>query len=83
MKQANRALRANFDYKLSQVKSRSRAGTRMMAGSKNVVSASQDMCYGRANRPQTPVTGIINQEYGADAEMETLDKYEQWKQSVS
>ena len=73
--QANRAMRANHDMKLVQKSHRLKAGT---AGIQ-----SGDVAFGRQNRPQTPVNGIINNEYG-EVEHEALQaRYEQWKQHVS
>ena len=39
--------------------------------------------FGRPNRPQTPVNGIITNMYGEESEAHLQQKYAHWKQSVS
>lgn len=39
--------------------------------------------YGKPNRPQTPVNGIITNYYGDEEEAHLQQKYAYWKQSVS
>lgn len=69
---SNRAKRANYDMRL-QPKYTARSSV-----STSMPNASQ--AFGRANRPQTPVTGIINNAYG-ERESEALkERYDQWKQ---
>ena len=38
-----------------------------------------DVAYGRANRPHTPVTGIINNAFGSDSEEVLQQRYSMWK----
>ena len=65
-------MRANHDYKLQQKTHRGKVGQSL-----------PDMAFGRMNRPQTPVNGIIMNEYG-ERESEALQaKYQMMKQSVS
>lgn len=42
-----------------------------------------DNTFGRPNRPQTPVNGIITNYYGEESEAHLQQKYAHWKQSVS
>ena len=39
--------------------------------------------YGRANRPQTPVEGIIRNDFGEESVATLQNKYAAWKQMVS
>jgi len=43
----------------------------------------QEFAFGRPNRPQTPVHGIIMNNYGEESEMHLANKYAVWKHSVS
>mmetsp|Transcript_13398 Transcript_13398/g.16057 ORF Transcript_13398/g.16057 Transcript_13398/m.16057 type:complete len:84 (+) Transcript_13398:405-656(+) len=45
---------------------------------KTIRSAGQDG-FGKPNRPQTPVTGIIMNEYGTHGEAVLLERYTIWK----
>ena len=39
--------------------------------------------FGKPNRPQTPVTGIITNDYGAQGEAAMKERYDQVKSYVS
>jgi len=39
--------------------------------------------FGRPNRPQTPVNGIITNYYGEESEACLQQKYAHWKHNVS
>ena len=72
---ANRQLRgAHNDIKVIQKTSRT---------SKNMGASVPDSTFGRANRPQTPINGIIMNNYGEESEANLQQKYAAWKQSVS
>ena len=43
----------------------------------------EEFTFGRANRPQTPVGGIITNAYGESAEVYQQTKYNQWKRMRS
>lgn len=72
----NRALRSKHDMRL-QPKNTQRS---------SIVSTSlpnASMTFGRANRPQTPVNGIINNMYGEQGSEQLQERYTMWKQQVS
>ena len=70
---SNRALRANYDMKL-QPKYTARSG----AVANSMPNAEQ--AFGRANRPQTPVNGIIHNVYGEQESIQLQERYNLWKQ---
>ena len=73
---ANRAMRNNHgDIKVIQKTARTNKAP--------AAAAVPDATFGRANRPQTPVNGIIMNNYGEESELCLQQKYAQWKQSVS
>ena len=72
--QANRALRANHNLKVQQKAGRNGIQT---AG----VPLSSNQAFGRANRPQTPVNGIINNAYGDEEDAQLQLRYAAWKQA--
>ena len=41
-----------------------------------------DFTFGRANRPQTPVDGIIRNDFGEESVSQLQNKYAAWKQMV-
>jgi hypothetical protein len=43
----------------------------------------KEFAYGKRNRPQTPVGGIIANEFGVKATEQLQQRYAQWKQFVS
>ena len=67
---ANRALRANHDLKLIQKTGRNTKGFRTAA------MPTREQAFGKPNRPQTPVNGIIHAEYTARSEAEMLERYQ-------
>jgi hypothetical protein len=44
---------------------------------------SVDFAYGKKNRPQTPVSGILMNDYGRAATEQQLERYARWKEYVS
>lgn len=44
---------------------------------------SYDFTYGKKNRPQTPVGGIIKNDYGRSAAEQQIERYAAWKAYVS
>lgn len=42
----------------------------------------QEFSYGRANRPQTPVDGIIRNDFGEESVSQLQNKYAAWRQMV-
>ena len=76
---ANRALRANHDMKVVQKASRNSRCFRTAA----YTTRSPDQAYGRPNRPQTPVQGVIHAEYTARSEALMRERYEAWMTNVS
>ena len=68
---SNRAMRANHDMKVMQPSARGKMNT--------TLNSTDGMIFGRANRPQTPVNGIIRNEYGEGSQMEMQDRYAMWK----
>ena len=66
----NRALRANHDMKVQSTTGRKTNQT--------VLNSSDGMVFGRANRPQTPVNGIISNTYGEGSQVEMAERYSMW-----
>jgi hypothetical protein len=50
---------------------------------KPVMLPGDEFCYGKRNRPQTPVTGIIANHYGETAGQELQQRYAHKKEAVS
>jgi hypothetical protein len=48
-----------------------------------VMLPDKEFAYGKRNRPQTPVGGIIANEFGVKATEQLQQRYAQWKQFVS
>lgn len=71
--QANRAFRNDHDARINVGKHMPKIN-RIPGG---------DFSYGRANRPQTPVDGIIRNEFGEESVSHLQQKYVVWKQMVS
>jgi len=72
---ANRALRTRHDIKIVQKTQRSVASR----GTTNLPI--ENMAFGKANRPQTPVGGIIMNNYGEEGEIALQQKYQQFMHS--
>ena len=70
-------MRANHDLKVQQ------KGGRNLTQRSSAPSEAGAAAFGKPNRPQTPVTGIIMNEYGAHGEAVQVERYTMWKQQVS
>lgn len=78
---ANRAMRANFEMKIeTKPSSRNTTSYRTVAIASR---SSYSSAYGKPNRPQTPVNGIITNNYGMRSEQVMKERYDNWKSSVS
>ena len=42
----------------------------------------EEFSFGRANRPQTPVDGIIRNDFGEESVSQLQNKYAAWRQMV-
>ena len=71
--QANRAFRQVNDARIIQGAFRN----------KSTKIPDQGFSYGRANRPQTPVEGIIRNNFGEESVCHLQNKYAAWKQMQS
>ena len=72
---ANYHMRVNHDLKI--VKQTAKLGGPRLPA--NLVQS--DSSYGRPNRPQTPVNGIIHGQFENESEMEMQVRYANWKQT--
>lgn len=70
--QANRAHRQNHNLKVTQKTSRGNVGMSL---------PNPTATFGKPNRPQTPVNGIITNTYGCESEAVLQARYQNWKQS--
>ncbi len=70
-------MRTRHDIKIVQKTQRSVASR----GTTNLPI--ENMAFGKANRPQTPVGGIIMNNYGEEGEIALQQKYQQFMQAVS
>ena len=71
-------MRANHDLKIIHKSQRN-----MTQRGSTPSSYAGAAAFGKPNRPQTPVTGIITNEYGAHGEAMLQERYAQWKAQVS
>ena len=71
--QANRAMRSKHDLKLNAKPTRN-------AFERKSLPVSNEATFGKPNRPQTPVNGIIMNDYGANSEAVLQQRYQEWKQ---
>lgn len=69
---ANRAMRQQHDLKVNMSQRNAISRGRVVGGGQ----APPNMAFGKANRPQTPVGGIIRNNYGEEGELIQHAKYQ-------
>ena len=62
---ANHALRANHDLKIAQKSGKNRQAGGSLMGR---FASATDIPYGKPNRPQTPVGGVMENAFGDESE---------------
>lgn len=72
-------MRQQHDLKVSMKSQRNAISRGRVVGGQ----APANMAFGKANRPQTPVGGIIKNNYGEEGELVQLAKYQEFMAMVS
>lgn len=73
-------MRDNASFKVSRNESRRKVGyiSGIMKQNNVIGNVSASMTFGKANRPSTPIQGVISNNYANIAEQEVSEKYDQY-----